>query len=203
VPLSPARRRGAPKLVVVSPRHLDPERNGTAPRGWAATQAAAESEVAFPSPLFLFGKTLNALLLDRIDADLDRLRRINHVVEAGRAVYGETFLASINAELTARGHGSVRPLETVLVRASQDIGALAAEFVRSPAFARRSRGLMGRMLGRLAEGEATHEADLLSYVLFDGEFARQLIELGRKDAEAQHEALCALFTDETPRSAET
>ena len=46
---------------------------------------------------------------------------------------------------------------------------------------------------RLAEGEAAREADLLSYLLFDGRFASQLIDLGRADARAQHEELCALF----------
>jgi NTE family protein len=184
VPLSPARRLGARRLLVVSPRHL---REVTSP------VVAKENEAMVPSPLFLFGKTLNALLLDRIDADLDRLNRINHLVAAGTEVYGADFLDRINLELIAAGHGGVRPLATVLVRASEDIGAMAAAFVRSPEFARRARGLVARLVHRLAEGEARHEADLLSYILFDGGFARQLIELGHKDAAAQHEELCALF----------
>ena len=46
---------------------------------------------------------------------------------------------------------------------------------------------------QLAEGEATREADLLSYLLFDGEFAGRLIDLGRHDAKLHHEELCALF----------
>lgn len=194
VPLSPARRLGAERLVVVSPRHLDPAKRVT-------PALAAEHEAAFPSPLFLLGKTLNALLLDRIDADLDRLRRINHIADAGQAVYGDAFLPTINAELAAHGHGQVRPLRTALVRASQDIGRLAAEFVRSPSFARRNHGLVGKFISRLADGEAVHEADLLSYVLFDGEFARQLSELGRQDAAAKHEELCAIF-DEPRRDGE-
>ena len=66
------------------------------------------------------------------------------------------------------GVGGLRPLEVVYVRASQDIGVMAAEYVRSPLFAKRVRGLLGRALRRIADGE--READLLSYVLFDGEF---------------------------------
>jgi NTE family protein len=191
VPLAPARRLGAERLVVVTPRHLDPQ----APTVADAT-LEAENEASFPSPLFLLGKTLNALLLDRIDADLDRLRRINHIARAGKQVFGADFLPRLNAQLTASGHGAIRPLETTLVRSSVDIGALAADFVRSPAFARRTKGLMGKVLQRLAEGEARDEADLLSYVMFDGEFARQLIEVGHKDAAARHEALCAIFAAE-------
>jgi NTE family protein len=68
---------------------------------------------------------------------------------------------------------------------------MAAEYARSPAFAKRVRGLMGRALRRVAEGES--EADLLSYVLFDGEFCGQLIEMGRSDARAKHEELARLF----------
>ena len=33
----------------------------------------------------------------------------------------------------------------------------------------------------------------VSYVLFDGEFAGQLIELGRIDARARHDELCRFF----------
>ena len=46
---------------------------------------------------------------------------------------------------------------------------------------------------RLGEREARDESDLLSYLLFDGEFARSLIELGRADARARHTELCAFF----------
>jgi NTE family protein len=45
----------------------------------------------------------------------------------------------------------------------------------------------------MAERESENEADFLSYVLFDGGFARQLIELGRDDARAQHDRIVAFF----------
>jgi len=46
---------------------------------------------------------------------------------------------------------------------------------------------------QLAEGGATRDADLVSYLLFDGEFAGRLVELGRADAKARHAELCAFF----------
>jgi NTE family protein len=97
----------------------------------------------------------------------------------------------LNEELGRGGESALRPLDVVYVRASRDIGVLAAEYVRSPVYARRVRGLMGRVLRRIAEGEA--EADLLSYVLFDGPFAAQLIEMGRDDARSRHDHLCKFF----------
>lgn len=182
VPLSPARRLGADGLLVVNPRFI---REGTEPVPGVGERP--------PGPLFLLGKALNALLLDRIDADIDRLERINRILEAGRRSMGPNFVDDLNRAMGYPPGSGLKPLRAVLVRASQDIGRMSAEFVRSTIFARRYNGVLGRLMRRLAEGEAESEADLLSYLLFDGEFAGQLIELGRSDARAQHADLCALF----------
>jgi NTE family protein len=49
--------------------------------------------------------------------------------------------------------------------------------------------LFGRAaLGMLDVGEGS-DADLASYLLFDGEFARVLIDLGRNDAAARRDEL--------------
>ena len=77
------------------------------------------------------------------------------------------------------------PVSLLHINASEDIGRLAADFVRSARFRARSHSLLERAFARLAEGEAADEADLLSYVLFDGEFTQELIALGRRDAERQ------------------
>jgi NTE family protein len=183
VPLSPARRLGAGRVLVVNPRHIS-----DAP----LDDRAAED--IFPGPLFLLGKTLNALLLDRIDTDLARLASINRILAAGARVAGDGFVEALNREMGfPEGHG-LRPMDALLVRASEDIGRLAADHVRRPAFARLG-GLAGRLMRRLAEPDSRSEADLLSYVLFDGAFCGELIELGRADARARHEELCAFFAD--------
>ena len=183
VPLSPARRLGAKRVFVVNPRYVS-----TAPLDHRA------AEDLFPGPLFLLGKTLNALLLDRIDTDLARLETINRILEAGKRVSGHGFVEALNREMGFAAGKGLRTMRALLVRASADIGQMAAQFVRSPAFARVG-GLPGRLMRRLAEPESRSESDLLSYLLFDGEFAGQLIELGRADARARHEELCAFFSD--------
>jgi NTE family protein len=183
VPLSPARRLGADSLVVINPRYI---------REVKPTPAEAEArEREYPDPLFVVGKAMNALLLDRIENDIDRLNRLNAVLAAGTARYGPGFTDALNEELAKLGAGKLRPLEVVYIRASNDIGVMAADYVRSADFAKRVRGLIGRIVRRINEGE--HEADLLSYVLFDGEFAGRLIEVGRADARQCHDALVRLF----------
>jgi NTE family protein len=183
VPLSPARRLGADGLVVVNPRYI---------REVSPTPAAAEArEKQFPDPLFVVGKALNALMLDRIENDIRRLQKLNAVLLAGTRRFGAGFPEALNEELGRSGESSLRPMDVVYIRASADIGVLAAEYVRSPEFARRVRGFMGRALRRIAEGE--READLLSYILFDGAFAGRLIEIGRSDARARHDELVSFF----------
>jgi len=186
VPLSPARRLGAAGMVVVSPRYLPA----------SPPPLAENASASFPSPLFLLGKTLNALLFDCQDSDLDRLRRINNILDAGCSHYGPEFLDHVNSHMGAAPGKGLRPLATVLVRASADIGALSAEHVRHPSFGTRVRGVLGRLMRSLGENDG--QADLLSYLLFDGPFARQLIELGRADAKRQHDELCAFFETVAP-----
>jgi NTE family protein len=183
VPLSPARKLGASAMIVVSPKY-----ESTLP---PPPEIASERVAEFPNPMFLLGKTLNALMLDRIENDIDRLQRISSLLEAGTHVYGPEFVERINREMgTAHSQRQLRPIRAVLIRTTTNIAERAAEFVRSPAFASRATGMLGALFRRLGEGR---ESDILSYLLFDGEFARQLIEHGRDDARANHDELCTLF----------
>jgi NTE family protein len=191
VPLSPARRLGADGLIVVNPRYIPAEQ--------PTVDLARERQRDYPGPLFLFGKALNALLLDRIDADIDRLNRINLILEAGVRRFGPNFVPELNKELGDKRVHGLKRLRVVHIRASADIGALAAEYVRSPDFAGRASGMIGGVLRRISEWEGAGEADLLSYILFDGEFAARLIELGRNDARARHNELCTFFDELAPR----
>jgi NTE family protein len=183
VPLSPARRLGADGLIVVNPRYIREE--SPTPR------VAEQRENQYPNPLFVAGKAMNALLLDRIENDIRRLEKLNAVLDAGTRRFGASFLGALNEELRREGESALRPLEVIYVRASEDIGVLAADYVRTAEFAKRVPGMLGRVVRKLAEGET--EADFLSYILFDGPFARRLIEMGRSDARARHDELVAFF----------
>jgi NTE family protein len=185
VPLSPARRLGADGLIVVNPRYIRDET--------PSPELAEVREREYPDPLFVFGKAMNALLLDRIENDIRRLQKLNAVLAAGERRYGPDFGRALNEELGRSQQSPLRPVDVVYIRASQDIGVLASEYVRSAGFSKRVRGLVGRAVKRLGENEG--EADLLSYVLFDGPFAALLIEMGWNDAKAQHDELVRFFAN--------
>lgn len=184
-PMSPAIRLGADRLLVVTLRHVASDEE--------IARLKEEREVAYPKPLFLAGKALNALLLDHTDYDMDRMERLNHILAAGKRAFGPRFTEVLSRELIRLRGAPIRPLRAERVRPSVDIGALASDFVSQGRIAVQSR-LARRLIERLARGEARHESDLLSYLLFDGAFCAALIDLGYKDAADREEELGRLFS---------
>jgi NTE family protein len=185
-PMSPAIRLGADRMLLVSLRHVAPQPKEQ------QQQQQRENTQAFPKPLFLAGKALNALLLDHTEYDLARMQRINLILEAGVSSFGDKFEDMMNQALVRLRGAPLRRIQAVHIRPSEDIGVLASQFVRAGRM--RVQGLVARrIIQRLAAGEARHENDLLSYLLFDGDFAAQLIDLGRQDAAKKADELAALF----------
>ena len=181
-PMSPAIRLGADRLLLVSLRHVKKD-----------TKAIERERLeAYPKPLFLAGKALNALMLDHTEYDLQRMQRINLILDAGHASFGEKFEEMMNHELIRLRGAPLRRIQAVHIRPSEDIGALAAQFVAAGRM-KVSGTIARRLIHRLAGGEAPHESDLLSYLLFDGDYASELIELGRRDAAKKEDELAALF----------
>jgi len=181
-PMSPAIRLGADRLLLVSLRYVAKE----------PKVIQRERVEAYPKPLFLAGKALNALLLDHTEYDLQRMQRINLILEAGHSSFGPKFEDMMNHELVRLRGAPLRRIQAVHIRPSEDIGALAAQFARSGRM--RLHGTIAkRLLHRLAAGEAAHENDLLSYLLFDGDYCAELIDLGRRDAARKEDELAALF----------
>lgn len=181
-PLSPALRLGADRVLLVSLRYRGP-----------AGPDPTVSPGAVPSPFFLAGKALNALLIDRVDYDLDRLRRMNAIVDAGCEMIGPDFLKKINERIAPHEGAALRRIDEMLVRPSIDLGAIASSYAKSESFAATS-GLSARIFRRLAERDAGDDSDLLSYLLFDGGFSQILLELGREDARRRRDELARFFT---------
>lgn len=133
-----------------------------------------------PGASFLLGKALDALMLDHIEHDVERLRLINNILADATEACGPDFLERLNAVAKSHGRMPRRAVDIFVLHPSLDIGLLAAEHLRShnPKLTR----MMGRALLRLLEVGEGRDADLASYLLFDGDFARILIDLGRQDA---------------------
>jgi len=179
-PLSPALRLGADRVLVISLRHLPSPEDPISP----------QTEEPAPTVLDLFGKSLNALLLDHTDYDLDRLHRFNAILAGGTSAFGPTFIPELNRVLIPmRGQG-MRVIQDLMIRPSQDVGELAATHAQSPHL-KSLGGLTGRALRYLMRHPG--EADLLSYLLFDGEYAAELVALGTRDAAAREDELAAFF----------
>ncbi len=170
-PIAPALRLGATHVLAIG---LSREVRGVESGGEDARP---------PGAAFVLGKVLNAFLLDHVQNDIEVLTRVNNLLEDGQQAYGAEFLQKVNALTDRRGDLPYRRIETMIVRPSEDIGRLAAAYVRSGKI--RGGAAMARRLFTLVDvGEAT-EADLASYLLFDGDFARKLIDLGHADAAAR------------------
>jgi NTE family protein len=182
-PLSPALRLGAERVLVIGVRHRRAE--GETP------PVIPESSVG--NPAFLAGKILNSLLIDRIDYDTARLRLLNDILEDGRRAYGEDFLRKINEPIIRWRGSPYRVVRDFYIRPSEDLGVLAARCLAHLEPSRRPQSWLSRVFLRLVSRNTGGEADLLSYLLFDGCYASHLIELGIADAERQRDELAAFF----------
>jgi len=127
----------------------------------------------YPPPARVLGLLLNSVFLDTLDWDATSVRRINHLID----------------QLTpaAREKESLRQVDLMIQRPSKDIGKLASNFeVRLP------RGL--RFLVRGLGAPNPQNADFLSYLLFENEYIKTLIELGEADAESNWEKIRNFLT---------
>lgn len=185
-PLAPALRLGADRVLVISlryPRPADEE-----------DRIARRREASYNSLSYLAGKALNALLLDRIEYDVERMRLFNTILQTGRERYGEDFLHHIN-EAIARERGvAYRIVEDCLLQPSRDLGELAAECLQHRRPSRTLRDWVSQSLVRFTARGTIGEADLLSYIYFDRCYAAHLFELGRKDAARAQADLVRFFS---------
>jgi NTE family protein len=187
-PLSPALRLGADKVLVVGLRHK--------PLG---NDDVDEESLPYPGAAFLVGKVLDAFLLDHIDYDLDRLRRFNALIQAVRDAGGPEDLKRFDEVVTKMRGAPYRVVDELMIRPSIDLGSLAGEVGRSSRFKGTGGGPGIKLLRRLATARGADEADLLSYILFDGLFAAEITRLGYEDARAQHDALAKFLADAVVR----
>ena len=179
-PTAPAIQMGVDRMFVIGV--TTPRRETSIPLGH------------MPGASFLLGKALDALMLDHIEHDLEELRLINEVLSDAYEAGGADFPARMQAIAAAHGRPPRRRIKTFVIHPSMDIGLLASQHLRN------HRPRLSRLLGhtalRLLDVGEGADADLASYVMFDGDFARALIDLGQRDAARHRDELAEfLFSD--------
>ena len=188
-PIAPAIRCGAERLVVIS--LLSQETLETDPT------PEAQRIQAYNSPIFLIGKVLNALLLDPLRYDLQVLDRFNRLIAALESVLPTGELDTVQRVLRESRGLPYRKIDTLVFRPSRDVGRMARERAARLQGSRFSSWL----LARTATLGALWESDLLSFILFDAEFASDLIALGQSDARSRAAEIKAFFAGSPTRSA--
>ena len=136
-------------------------------------EEADRSAIAgYPPPAQVAGVLYNAIFLDQLDGDALEMQRINRLI----------------ARLPPGDRSGLRPIDLLLLRPSVDLGRLANEY--EPELPRAFRFLTRGMGTR-----ETRSNDMLSLVMFQGDYIRRLVELGQADAEARIEDIRWFLND--------
>ena len=163
-PLSPAIHLGADRILVIGVRDetADPAGDPNTPP-------------PFPSFAQIAGYMLDTLFLDGLYSDLERMTRINQLIDAA------------NAERPGGTVSKMRPIDTMIVVPSTDLRELAQQY-------REDMPRPVRALLRGIGGRGRSEGRLLSYLLFEQSYTKELIRLGYKDAMQVRDQLEAFVT---------
>jgi len=163
-PLSPALRLGATQLFAISVK----------------TRPAPPNDLPdeFPGFGILLGKLFNSIFLDRLLWDLDRLSRINTVLDCAEEIGGAAMIPKLQKALVKRGRRAYTRVAYVGVQPSADIGAVAAGLLERP---HQLQSELSFFMRKVLGGGPGGVSDAASYLLFDGSYGDALIELGRRD----------------------
>jgi len=156
-PLSAALHLGSDRLLVIG---VNNER----------AQDERKPVAVYPSLAKIAGHVLNSIFLDSLDADIERLHRINQTLQQA------------NKGRLTRPKIGLRHVDALVISPSQDIGAIANQFIH-----RLPRPL--RLLLRGVGAINNDDSSLVSYLMFDRTFCRELISLGYADAMQKKEEL--------------
>lgn len=150
-PLSPAIHLGADRILVIGVRKV-------------RTEPLLDPPKIQPTLGRILSVLINAIFMDAIETDLERLRIINQNLGGPESGFG------------AQDH-YMRPIEALYLHPSKDLGEIAKNSSSD------LPGVIRFLIGGL--GNPTESSELLSYLLFEPIFCSQLVELGYQDTLAR------------------
>ncbi len=162
-PLSQALQLGAERLLVI---------------GVSGNPTHKPREDATPRPpsmAQMISHIFNSAFIDSLDVDLEHLIRINDLVG---------LVENENPHIDIE---NVRPIDLMLINPSIEFDEIAAKHIKDLPYSMRT---LMRIIGATEEGRG---ASLASYLLFESEFCKELIQYGYKDAMEEEQALRDLF----------
>ena len=123
----------------------------------------------YPTPAQIAGVLFNSVFLDLLDQDALRLERINRLLRAGAGHTTEVL----------------KPVDLLILRPSIELGEIAKDY--EPELPKLFRFLTRR----LGTQEGRGGRDVLSMLMFQGNFLARIIALGEADAEARSDEIRA------------
>lgn len=158
-PCSPSLRMGADKLFVIGVRTQKPFEKISPDQNQSATQNSKHT-----SFITIMNTLLNAVLLDSVEQDVQRILRINELVRQ----------VQTRQKSAEPPDSSLREIPALCISPSINIGELARHYAhRLPRIVRSSLNTFGSL-------DDAHE--IISYLMFDSDFCKKLIAYGYDDA---------------------
>ena len=167
-PLSPALHLGARRILVVAVGQFA----GHRPSGEPSLAPAP-----YPSFAQVAGHALTSIFLDNLGADLERMLRLNQVL-------------NLVPPAVRLQHPEAAHVDALLLAPTRDLGQMAI------AHADRLPNGVRYLLHGLGGTEGTG-ANLLSYLLFDRNYCRELLALGFADAMARRDEVLSFLTGDS------